>query len=64
LGFHCTWLLGACFASPPFSGTKSVICQPASAVSVLWWFAVYFSILQCLLTLDVAQWLRRLALWT
>jgi hypothetical protein len=29
------------------------------AVSVLWWFADCFSILQCCLTLDVTHWLRR-----
>jgi hypothetical protein len=30
LGFHCVGLLGACFfALPPFSGARSVICQPA-----------------------------------
>jgi hypothetical protein len=34
------------------------------AVSVLWWFTECFSILQCHLALDVAQWLRRWALWT
>jgi hypothetical protein len=34
------------------------------AVSMLWWFADCFSILQCCLTLDVAHWLRRLVLWT
>jgi hypothetical protein len=34
------------------------------AVSVLCWFADCFSILQCHLTLDVAQWLRRRASWT
>jgi hypothetical protein len=30
----------------------------------LWWFAVCFPILQSHLTLDVAHWLRRWALWT
>jgi hypothetical protein len=39
------------------------ISQP-HAVSMLWWFADYFSILPCCLTLDVAHQLRRLALWT
>jgi hypothetical protein len=34
------------------------------AISVLRWFAECFSILQCPLTLDVAHWLRRWALWT
>jgi hypothetical protein len=34
------------------------------AVSMLWWFTDYFSILQCCLTLDVAHCLRRWALWT
>jgi hypothetical protein len=35
------------------------------AVSVLWWFADCFWILQCCcLTLDVTHWLRRWALWT
>jgi hypothetical protein len=34
------------------------------AVSMLWWFADCFSILQCCLTLDVAHWLRRWAMWT
>jgi hypothetical protein len=34
------------------------------AVSVLWWFAGYFSVLQCCLTLNVAHWLRRWSLWT
>jgi hypothetical protein len=34
------------------------------AVSLLWWFADYFSILQCHLTLGVAHWLRRWALWS
>jgi hypothetical protein len=39
------------------------IIQP-SAVSMLWWFADYFSILHCCLTLDVVHWLKRWALWT
>jgi hypothetical protein len=43
-------------------GQWSISWPPA--VSVLWWFADYFSILQCHLTLDVAPWLRRWALWT
>jgi hypothetical protein len=33
-------------------------------VSVLWWFADCFLILHCQLTLDVAHWLWRWALWT
>jgi hypothetical protein len=48
-------------------GQWSVCWSPA--VSMLWWFAVSilqqkFQFLQCLLTLDVAHWLRRWALWT
>jgi hypothetical protein len=43
-------------------GQWSVIWPPS--VSMLWWFADYFSILQCCLTLDVAHWLRRWALCT
>jgi hypothetical protein len=39
------------------------VSQPP-AVSMLWWFADCFSILQCCLTLDVAHWLRRWAFWT
>jgi hypothetical protein len=31
---------------------------------MLWWFADYFSILHCHLTLQVAHWLRRWVLWT
>jgi hypothetical protein len=67
MGFCCACLLGACFFA------RSVICQLGQgqwsvswppAVSVLWWFAVCVSILQCHLTLDVAHWLRRWALWT
>jgi hypothetical protein len=34
------------------------------AVNMLWWFAVYFSILLCHLTFNVVHWLRRWALWT
>jgi hypothetical protein len=34
------------------------------AISMLCWFAEYFSILQHHLTLDVTHWLRRLVLWT
>jgi hypothetical protein len=65
LGFCCVGLLGASyFAMPPFSGTKSVFCLLAPAVSVLWWLADCFSILSCCLTLDVAHWLRRWILWT
>jgi hypothetical protein len=43
-------------------GQWSISWPPA--VSMLWWFADYFSILQCHLTLDVANWLRRWVLWT
>jgi hypothetical protein len=43
-------------------GQWSVSWPPA--VSVLCWFADCFSILQCCLTLNVAHWLRRWALWT
>jgi hypothetical protein len=60
LGFLCVGSLGACFfASPPFSGTSSVIHQLSpcckSLVMVSWLFfnfAVSFD-------LDVAHWLRR-----
>jgi hypothetical protein len=34
------------------------------AVSVLWWFADYFSVLQCHLALGVSHWLSRWVLWT
>jgi hypothetical protein len=65
LGFHCVGLLGACFfASPPFSGEGQWSFSQPHAVSVLWWFADCFTILQHCLTLDVTYWLRRLALWT
>jgi hypothetical protein len=65
LGFPCVWLLGArFFASPPFRGQGQWSVYRPPAVSVLWWFAVCFSILQCCLTLDVAHWLRRWTLWT
>jgi hypothetical protein len=43
-------------------GHRSISWLPA--VSVLCWFGDCFSILQCCLTLDVAQWLRRWDLWT
>jgi hypothetical protein len=43
-------------------GQRSV-CQ-LSAVNVLWWFVDHFSILWHHLTLDVADWFRRQALWT
>jgi hypothetical protein len=58
-----------------YSGLVSLLCplslgqgqwsvsQPP-AVSVLWWFADYFSVLQYHLTLDVAHWLRIWTLWT
>jgi hypothetical protein len=41
-----------------------VIHQLPPDVSLLWLFADYFSILPCHLTLDVAHWFRRWALWT
>jgi hypothetical protein len=34
------------------------------AVSMLWWFPDYFSILQSYLTLDVAHWFWRWYMWT
>jgi hypothetical protein len=43
-------------------GQWSITWPPT--VSVSWWFADYFSILQCSLILDVAHWLSRWALWT
>jgi hypothetical protein len=43
-------------------GQKSI--SQLSAVSILCWFADFFPILQHRLTLDVAHWLRRWALWT
>jgi hypothetical protein len=64
-GFHCAWLLGLVSLPCPLSlgqGQWSVRRLPA--VSMLWWFADCFSILQCHLTLDVAHWLKRWALWT
>jgi hypothetical protein len=65
VGSHCAWLLGACFFAHPLSlGQAQWSVSQSPAVSVLWWFADYFSILQCHLTLDVAHWLRRWALWT
>jgi hypothetical protein len=64
LGFHCAGLLGACFFALPSSlGQDQWSLSQLPAVSVLWWFADCFSILQCHLTLDVAHWLRRWVLW-
>jgi hypothetical protein len=65
LAFRCACLPGACFfALPPFSGGRSVISQLAPCCQCLWWFAVYFSILQSHLMLDVARWFRRWTLWS
>jgi hypothetical protein len=65
MGFCCAGLLGFFSLPCPLSlgqGQWSVSQPPA--VSMLWWFADRFSILQCHLTLDVAHWLRRWALWS
>jgi hypothetical protein len=64
LGFHCVGLLGACFfALCPFSGARSEIHQPALCCQRVM-LVCCFSILQHCLTLGVAHWLKRWALWT
>jgi hypothetical protein len=62
---HCAWLLRAHFFALSLSlgqGQWSISKPPA--ISMLWWFADYFSILQCHLTLDVSHWFMRCSLWT
>jgi hypothetical protein len=61
LGFCCVGLLGACFfASPPFSGARSEICQPAlccQCVMLVCWllfnFAMSFDFECCSLAQDM-----------
>jgi hypothetical protein len=61
-GFHCVGLLGVCFfALPPFSGVRSVICQPApccQCVTMVCWlffnFAVSFDFGCCSLTQEMS----------
>jgi hypothetical protein len=52
----CWFTGGLFFCFTPFLWVK--VSDLPSAISVLWWFAVCFSILQCHLTLDVAHWLK------
>jgi hypothetical protein len=64
VGFLLCWFTEAYFfALCPFSGTMSVLHHLDPVVSVFWWFAHCFSILQSCLTLDVAHWIWRWALW-
>jgi hypothetical protein len=61
LGFHCAWLLGACFfALLPFSWARSVLCQPTPCyqpvVMVCWLFfnfAVLFDFGCCSLAQEI-----------
>jgi hypothetical protein len=57
------WCLFLCFTPFVWSKLSDLSAGPPVG-SMLRWFADYFSILQCPLSLDVPQWLRRWALWT
>jgi hypothetical protein len=68
VAFHCVCLdfcTGVLFLFPAqfLWGRFSVPSAP-SAVHVLWWFTVCFSVLQSSLALGAAPWLRRWALWS
>jgi hypothetical protein len=65
VAFHCACLLGAYFfALPHSSGVGSVFHQRPTVISVLWYFAVCFSILQDSLTLGAIHWFGKWSLWS
>jgi hypothetical protein len=55
---------GLVLCSAPFLWGRFSVPSAPSAVSVLWWFAVCFSVLWDSLALGVAHWLKRWTLWS
>jgi hypothetical protein len=64
VGFSLCLITGCLFLCLASFLWGKVSDQSASPLLSVWWFADYFSIFHCHLTLDVAHCLRRWALWT